>query len=907
MGLFSSKTKYYVASQIYNLAGNLSDRPDYMKSLTLQAALSQNDIADHIQQGIFQGPGFSLRAFQKWARTNYAMGMPSADITVDEVPNIGPIQSQIPLPSGSPAGTRIMVINAVLTDADTQIWAEKHLLDNYPQLLTKAWTADSDDTTVQITIEFGDNTPDIVFTPTNWVGGAKYLVARYRVNTPGVNGVLEFKQTTGPFNAVASVGLRNYSEISREDLPVQSFDLHRRHVVRTEYRDGTPPSQVVIESDTHENHTPERIVYQWDQNMGFYRGTKRIQILRRQKNVLTNKGKRTAVTRTVVNYSDRTEITTISQDITYNRIMCNYYEQDRQGVDVGRDRIFIYRMGTSNPVLNAIRSPRANFAEFYPIMPLRLNNYFIDEAGMENSVYPHISKAYKKAFGSNIDMLLDELKDNENVDDLDFAFLVFGVALNETDPVGKRYMYEFFNMLRGYQKTSKSEYINYQQGLVDKEKEAVRYDRWEGNAISRRYTRPDDDGTDVPDPPSYPPPETSSFNMQPNIPLMPWYNITISWTYIHQTLGIGKGRPGAKKGDCWFELGSSVRGEAALYAPDVEDGTIMERYFRNRAISEANKRVYMYHQTGPLTYRKLEIVGLKHSNYVYKNKYVDSQAYDTIDDENEESPFFVPLHYPTLKLLSIRDQNQLATCSRLLLLNSYEKVKIKWYQRGIFKVIFAIAMIAISVLLLGPGAVGAMPGLLGTNSAVGTLLGLAGTTAVIAGAAVNMVAAMVLTTIIQSASTSLFGEKWGAMIGTIVTFFAMQVGAGLSGSFNINWTDVFSPKNIIGISQAVAKGYAGYMQGSIKELTEDYEEAANEYTEQMKAIEDATNELLGQNAWINPMLMTDIAQSELSNYRESSTSFLDRTLLTGTDIAEMTCAMIAEFPTLSLQLPEAII
>lgn len=906
MGLFSSKTKYYVASQIYNLAGDLADRPDYQKSLTLQSALLGDNIAVRIRDGIFKGPGFNLRSFQKWANKSYKPGLPTADITGDDVGDITPIENQIPIPSGSPAGTENIAISAIITDADAEIWAEDYLLRNHPSYLNKAWTYEQDDVLNEITITFADSTPDITFTPTNWHPTARYVVVRYVTSTPGSNGANELQGTFGPYRLLSSAGLSGYSEVGRSDRVPQSFTLVRKETHKTEFKDNRTPIITVDETTQNVSHIPETIIYRMTENLGFIRGTQRMQVVQRQKNVITNKIKKTTLTRNTVELSDRFEITIVEQDVLLDDIIYHFYKQEQIAGELSEQKLFIYRIGSGRPALDALQVNKGTQREFLPILPLRIDNKFIDidESGWEDprlaDIYPIVNKAYKRAFSDDVDRLLTELKDNEDIDDIDFAFLVFGVILNEPDAAGKEYMYEFLRGLMTYQQSSKSEFIGYMNNVSSQNSVSVDYLQWEHGA---RYRLKGQVKTTTPTLPKYPPPARSSFVLNTSMPGMDWYKITISWSYIAEIQGIGKGKVGAKAGDIWFEHGPPLKGTASL---DGDDGVIsvIRRDFKNSVINNSNRRIYLVHQTGDLTYRKLEIVGLEHSNYVYKNKSVITEASDAIDEDNEESSFFIPLHMPTVKKLSIKTQNQLAYCSRLLLLNCYVKKKVRWYQRGFFKFVFAIAMIAISFITLGVGAVGAMPGLLGTNMAVGTMLGLAGTAAVLAGAVVNMVAAMILTTVIQKGAIELLGEKWGSIIGSISAFFAFQIGAQFSatGSWQMNFNAMFQPQNLIKLSDAVTRGFSGFVQSRMNELVGDYEKIAQEYKDQTKMVEDRMKELFGSDIWFDPSILMDSNGVDEAYLRESSTSFLERTLLTGSDIAEMTNAIISEFPKASISL-----
>ena len=389
------------------------------------------------------------------------------------------------------------------------------------------------------------------------------------------------------------------------------------------------------------------------------------------------------------------------------------------------------------------------------------------------------------------------------------------------------------------------------------------------------------------------------------------FRITYRWTYIHETLGNGKGKPGAKKGDVWFQsVPRTYRNMQSIERSDIV-------FVGFNALGwMGNQKIYLYHQIDKNKYRRLEIVGMTLDNHVYKNKSVTSHLHSSYQSNNdEESPFLVPLHLPSMQKLSLKDQNQLATCCRLLLMNCYVKKKIRWYQRGIFKVLLIVAIVVVAIF--NPAAIGAMSGVLGANAMVGAAILGAGASAVaaaIAGAVANYIAAIVLSTILQKAAAAAFGEELGALVAAVATFVIGNITSQLSTQFistgtitGINWGNIFSPSNIIRLTEAVAGGIQGYFSAKINDIRGDYEMALEEYKEGMEKIEDKMLEVFGPDVWIDPLMFTESQFSERHNFRESSETYLNRTLLTGTDIANLSLLAISEFPNITVKLPEAII
>lgn len=910
MGLFSSKTYWYVDSQIYNMAGDVTNRTKYMSSLAVQSALLGGNITQRIQNGLFNGPGNNIKSFFRWAAKNYANGMPIADITSDTVTDYALIERNIPLGSEYDPDSIITLSNAVITGADGSIWAESYLSKYYPEYLHLDWIIDHDDVLKQITISFVDETiPDIIFNADSvfpWDKTKTYLAARYNVIEPPVMGEVTPATTHGPYATVGAAQVHNYTlgEI-RPDIPsTQVFTLVQKITTRTEYKDLRESTETSSYTNREYIYVPYSREYVYEEQLGFAANTQKMEYILHTKDLYFSKRKITNVSREVIEYSDRIEIITTETEDTQDSITYTYTTQRNQSFEQHPEEVFFYEFGSGNTELDSLRvtdSLDGNEREFLPMLPIRLDNRFIDVAPYKDTIYDDVSKAYRKSFGSKVDDLIDELKDNDSIGDIDFAFIVSGVTLNERDKAGKRYIYEFLKGLIPYQNTTKAEYENYRDSSFDFVLHEIAYQTALKNSMAGRATEKDKDILDAANKPKYPIPKKTTLKLDVNIRNVKDYHINLSWTYIHETIGYGLGKANAKRGDIWWELGTKVSRPSGL------GNGLLKRITSNNLISSTN-RVYLYYQEGDLYYKRLEIVGLVHENYVYAGKWVNSEAYDVVKEKSdEESSFFLPLHMPTINKLSLVDQNQLGYCSRLILFNSYVKVKKKWYQRGIFKVIFAVVMIVISVVMPGTG-IAMAPGLLGTNLAVGTALGLAGTAAVIAGAVANMLVATILVSVIQKAAVKFLGDKLGALIGAVVSMVAIQVGTNFAntGNIAIDWNSFFKADNLIKLTEAVTSGITGFVQGKMEDLMEDYQKSYDKYKDSMKAIEDKFLEEFGPSAWIDPMLLTDALYGDELALRESSNTFLERTLLTGMDIARLTTSSISSFPDVSLELPKAI-
>ena len=357
--------------------------------------------------------------------------------------------------------------------------------------------------------------------------------------------------------------------------------------------------------------------------------------------------------------------------------------------------------------------------------------------------------------------------------------------------------------------------------------------------------------------------------------------------------GIGS-RGLAKVGEFWFHVGPE------LVLPSVSKPDIF-----NTGISvQENRysRVYLFHQYSKRRYRRLECVGLIHHNYIYEGHAAVDDAAAALADP-EESGFIVPMHYPTLITLGGVKATQLATSCSYLVFNSYSIVKIRWYERGIFKIILVIASVALSIFTAG-ASLAAAGGILGANLAVGVAIGASAASAAVVGAVANALAAIVLTTIISEASVALFGEKIGAIIATVVSIVAMKYAGQYAntGNFDVNWSDMMRADKLLELGSAVSKTYTDWVNADTAEMYAEAQSLLTGQEDKLAEVAKLSEEILGMTSGeINPMMLTDAKEY----FGETSETFLSRTLMTGTDIAELTRAMVENFAEISLELPKA--
>ena len=486
------------------------------------------------------------------------------------------------------------------------------------------------------------------------------------------------------------------------------------------------------------------------------------------------------------------------------------------------------------------------------------------------------------------------VNDNEDVGDIDYAYVVFGVSLNVIDKSCKRYLWEFFTRLMNDHQGGKTAYDDLiaQISAYNTAYQAWEQWRYAQNNTSGGYGDP---SPPLPSRPSIP---SNEIRINSSGSIDTKYDIRISWNFIDEGVGSGLGRPGAKRGDFWFVDRGDDNLEASIYGGQVTDSEGNVRpTFRNNARNNGRTRLYWQNETNSFKY--LDITGLIHRNYIYDGKHVQITAREALEDA-EESGFIVPLHYGIYRAMRLVDSTQMSTACMFLVFNSYVVRKKKWYESWFFRIILVVIIAIVSVVLTG----GAGLGLLGSHLAVGGALGLTGLTAAIVGSVVNALSALVLTTLINTVATSIFGEQWGGLIAAVLSFAVMNFAVSFhtTGSFTFNIAELMKAENLLKMTNSLVDGYTAYVQGSITGMQNDLERLQEEANAELKRIQQA---YLGEFGFgggqIDPLMF--VGNSPVM--AESRDTFLSRTLMTGSDIASMSHDMLTDFSSLTLTLPNA--
>lgn len=930
MGLFSGSKTIVVSSTVYNMAGDEEARPNFMKNSLFGAIMSpyQPYIGETLVRNLFAGPGLYQRNFFNWCKRNEYPGLPTYSVTQERRIDPAIVAPFITVPV-SPAGLVAIVQDAFIVSGDYSHIVEAYVLENFPANYDTAYISQYNKSTNQITIQwFGGGS--VMFDAGSYSPDKYYIIATYYTVLPSEVMGLVTGSTT---DVLTQPDLTGYSLVSSVDDSETCFDLDQ-HVLEEHYWTGDPvlPDPFDVNFDQTVNECGTGVVEEWNKTV-YDGGDGNTETVASTEHWLYfHKTYEVYQGQTISNFQQNNDpvpgqTRRIRTTVTLDHLRPTWSTRtDTQETVLNAVNdtatVWSYEVGTGEATLDALRaivSVSAEDSEYFPYLPVRLDNTSITDAiyGPDpgSDLYDFTNRAYRRAVGGlgklgapRFSSLVDDVEDNDSLEDIDYAFIHYGVALNVLEPACRAYMYEWFRGLESIQNTDGSFLAAFQTHVATYLSAVSAMNAWiyaQGDSARNGY------GDAPPTQPKLKMPETTTVRLACADPQLENLDMRITWISVEELTDISGIAPGnLNKGDI------ELVWENEDFTWDVTTGS-----YPNVSTKTYNlEKVRIYWQTDRVVsgdasdkYKKITIWGLVHNNFVYGGEAVTTTAREAIEATTDDGTgFIVPLHYLTLKELGLVDSTQTALANTFIIFNSYEVVQQKWYQSFIVMLIIIIIIIVLVIVVpplagFGGAATGGGSGILGANAAIGAAMGLTGTAAIVAGAIVNAIVAIAVSQIVSYGSKALFGDKWGAVIAAVIN---LAITLGTSGVTFENLSELGTASNILKITSAVANGYNGYVQGAVAEMGDDLQDRAEEYEDRSKEIEKLLKDLRGTSGLnFDPLSLTDSvkgndASDTTGQYIvETLDQFIGRTTMTGSDIVEITLAMVNNYAGLSLELP----
>lgn len=892
MSFFGEKKQISVASTAYNMAGPEIDRPDFLKTTVIGKITAQpnaQSLGDHIVTTYLNGPGMRLRGWARWARLNGYSNKIQLEpsrlvISAQDNLNFDVIAAEIP---GLQPGETVVIQRGVIGTAEYTWWVDQHVALNYPEQVGIPYESIFDELANVISITFEDGSTTS-FTPVGWNPNGIYLyvgynVAKGRQEQPVEPGDPETLDPLDPWPAIDG-----WTEEQFVETPTTVTLNVTVHTAVT-WSDTTPGSESTVITPRDEDYDALDAIYTKTEFKGNHPTEPGIvyELFSEMTWNQTHKIKETetvdVTTEVIGSATKTTTVTTTVESLELVRTV----QVDTQEIwlsSMSPVRVFIYERGTGNPTLDSQFTTGNDFGAMFPFIPIRIWNQFIGPT-FHPDYWEWTQKAYRRVMRQNISQVIETLEDNKDLKDIDFAYVMFGIALNTKESASIRYLYEFFQEIMLGNDMNSGLIADWATANAAAEASVTAYQAW-----SEAQSDPGNPlfGTEAPTILPFPPPPSYAINLRGADDLN--FNITVSWTGIDEDSGSGLLKPDAKPGDLWIVKGGEF--------------TFPQNIYNNGAVVPGepinSDQITIFWQVENDLWRKLDVYGLVHRNMIYGGRSVTITAHEALDDP-DDTGFIIPLHEQIYRRVAIIPKTQAVTACSYMVLNSYTVRKQKWYETTVFKILLIVVIIVITIVSAGAaGPAGA--GILGANIAIGTALGFTGTAALIVGAIANAVAAMLISQIISYVSTAIFGSQIGPIVAAIASLIALQVGtAYFSGSSMIDALGtLMEPANLARLTVAAGDGAATFMRAQTQETMLEAQTTLTRLSQEIAEVETRREEMLGGEirGMLDPLTLANVTYAPIT---ESPQTFLTRTLLTGSDMAAMSHDLISGFADLTTQ------
>ena len=503
-----------------------------------------------------------------------------------------------------------------------------------------------------------------------------------------------------------------------------------------------------------------------------------------------------------------------------------------------------YDLGTGQwPTLDTLWTSRSDIEQtFFPSIPFRLDNKdTLADNQSETQSYKDTVKLCS-LMGLDAIQIRDQINDNDSIKDIDYAFLQPGVNMNTESQAEMAYLFEFWDLCR--QRSTNTQ---------------AKHEEWTSIIAAVRSK-----------------PATNSLVIQDPQSKDGAYKITIEWDYINRTTVAGMINPEADVGDYDIIRGSTVTHEL---------GATENRWQVDSTVVSIRKQISLTH------YEQISISGAVHKNDVYQGKVVETLAKDSRADPKKNEGFLIPLHMGIFSSMSLVNRTQLAQECMYLIFNCYVKVKQKWYQTGIFKVILAIILIIITVVTWGAAtpATTAIWGAATLATTIGISIALA-----------NLIMSFVIGYLIsyllgkwKNGFISVFGKKWAGVIMVVVQIVATAFTGGGASLSSANWL-----QTAVQIINVASQLFTAYAKGVMAVNADRFEEWMKKAEEDKKLLNKLSSDFFGDNDLVS---IDYLLQLQKTLREDTPTVFLSRTLMTGSDVVDITLGQISEMAEMNLQ------
>lgn len=891
---FSSKRIVKVFSDVYNLAGDIHKRPNFLKTMVFSQTMYKTypSMGQAITQGYLKGPGINFRqVIPRAHREDFYTTVGQSQATIRSLGNLDSAAVRDALNFRLNISASVYEVD--MGAPDIYWWGLQYLLDEHPERVSEIFDVSINEAGTSLQVDFYANPEDqepvesleFPSDPGEIDNNADYLFALYGVQA--VPGLIEEEdeptEEVDDFSAVIGFG-DPVTEVT-EDVTYE-WD------------------EVVTVRDVYPNHedTQEFVLPKSDTRSVTVRTYKKItdipatpenaQALRIEETYVMTEGFKLVpeIEETVEEFDDFTRYTTVADSVVEPAKFSQYNKKTYEVYAVNDQKVFIHKRGT-DPIFDVLFEDAVEEGYFFPIIPIKYDarpgtkprpTYISDsDDSLDEEIYAKSKRVLGKASQRTAyDDIVAGLKENGDADDINYAYILFGSSLNSPAFTAKKYIYEFFKLYGDYSSESANVFNSYLQA-----REVAQESREDWIAWNAAQQDPENPLYGTPEPLIIPYPRVPERQVSVRSSRKLNLDYKISWAHIDSQTGTGRLSGQAPRSIKIEKASSSI----PVTDLDIEiiDGNIQQ-------ITRINPRsgaIRIRYQIDEENWEVLTVTGLMSVNTIHRGKSITISAHDALDDD-EESGFIIPLHETPFKSMRLIDATQFAGSNTYLMLNYYSDTKRKWYQTEAFQIIIVVIIVVISIFF-PPAGVGAAGGAASIGAQVATTIGLTGAAAAVFAAAVNAIAGLIISRIVSEAAISLLGEELGLIVAAVISMVAMGAMNSYFAGQPVNLLESFNSVNLLKLVGTVSGDLAKHYQQQVVAMQKEAQNFIEEFEKESAKLNKLFSEEFANRAYIDPIEFYQRIMESAPMY-ETPDQFFARTLMTGSDISNVSLNALGE-------------
>lgn len=920
--VFKRKRKVKVYSDVFNLAGDIKNRANYLKTIIIDQVLHNEhpSMGAAIQSGYLKGPGIKLRTAVPYAeRKEYfnVTGQNKATLKSTRSIDVETLKPELE----NILGFEINLIDVDIDVMDIDWWALQWIQDNHPADSVSMFEAEYLENTNQILIEFyhgeDDEKPYKSYTfdgsdfKNDLTGSGDFMYVEYsRVREPEVLSKVE------------------YPELIIEKLPnLKNYSLNKDRTTKVnklfEWENTVHIRDVYIDDEGNENIVEETQIEKAKRGAGFetyfYESTTLLgsldepeeegilEEITKKVDTISIQYRSKLVPRTIVEepkeYEGFTRYITRRVFLLEPEIMQSGSLVHEEVEALSQSHIYIYQAGSGNKALDTIFESSTRTGQYFPFIPIKTDvnpgtkarQVFIDRDDMDNpslnGVYSKNRDMVRKIAGrkSAYDDIISSLKENEDIDKVNYAYIFYGTPINTPDNSAKKYLFTFFKELGYNNPEFRIDLTNYNLQVQQHEESKVAQERWRtwyGFCTTDNYLgipQPQRCNNVSPMPKIIPYPYAPVVSLSLRSTGIFNLNYQVTWNGVDFTEGKGKLIPDMRVGEVRVRSG----GTPSIYYTSVTVRGEMDFTYRVSNKDYASTYLEFIWQKGIDNWESVKVSNIQSKNLIHRGKSISLRGREEINN-SDESGLIIPLNEAIFKSMGLKDSTQFATSCMYLMINYYTDVKQKWYQTGVFKIFIVVAAIVVSVASMG-GASGFAAS--GVGAVLATAVGATGLAAAIITAVTNAIAGIIVAKIATAAATKVFGDKIGIIVGAIVATVVIGAMGNIGSGQPFNILDSFNAIDLIKLTDSIATGLTNLEKQEIGKIHNQMQEDVAYYKKESERLNSLIFNEFGDRGRIEMDGFLRKAEATMSHF-ESPAAFLERTLMTGSDISDISMAAI---------------